>query len=69
MLLLALQFVAFQPAVREILENHNTYFVFFIRKKRISCKMNDNTSCGYRRCDSVDLRRSLESVMEPKVAA
>ena len=47
----------------------NDYFVFSIRKKRISRKMNDNTSCGYRRCDSVDLRRSLESVMEPKVAA
>ena len=47
----------------------NDYFVLNIREKRISCKMNDNTSCGYRRCDSVDLRRSLESVIEPKVAA
>ena len=47
----------------------NDYFVSNIREKRISCKMNDNTGCGYRGCDSVDLRRSLESVIEPKVAA
>ena len=44
MVLLALQFVAFQPAVQEILENYNTgkwlFCVKYLLKKRISCEMN-----------------------------
>ena len=37
----------------------NYYFVLSIRHKRISCKMKDNTSCGYRKHDPPKRRTML----------
>ena len=65
MVLLALQFVAFQPAVQEILENYNTGKWLFCVKYLLKTYFMQNECL----CDPIDLRCSLGSVIEPEVAA